>query len=189
VRRANDQEMLEIALIENIQREDLNAIEIALTYQRLLDECSLTHEVLAERLGKQRSTVTNYLRLLRLPPEVQIGLKQQQISMGHARAMLATDDVAIQLVVYKEILEKDLSVRRVEDLMKALIKTYHGTSRDKANARKNNLPYAYQKIMNDLSQRFETKVQLRLKSEGKGELLIPFNSDDDLNRILQAIEL
>lgn len=186
VRKATDQEMLEIALIENIQREDLNAIEISLTYQRLLEECSLTHEVLADRLGKQRSTITNYLRLLKLPPEIQMGVKQNKISMGHARAMLATDDIAIQLVVYKEAVEKGLSVRKVEDLMKMLLRSYNKEKQAPKSTPK--LAYAYQKVQDDLSSAFESKVTLKLKSDGKGEIVIPFLSDDDLNRILQIID-
>ncbi|MCB0515996.1 MAG: ParB/RepB/Spo0J family partition protein [Bacteroidetes bacterium] len=186
VRTANDQEMLEIALIENIQREDLNAIEISMNYQRLLDECQLTHESLAERLGKPRSTITNYLRLLKLPPEIQLGLKGKRISMGHARAILATDDVSVQLVVYKEILAKDLSVRKVEDLMNALLKSY---ASETPKSDKKALSGTYKQIQDNLQDKLESRVHLKVRNNGKGEIVIPFQTAEDLSRILQLFDL
>ena len=120
IRTANDQEALEIALIENIQREDLNAIEIGINYQRLLDECELSHEALAERIGKKRTTVTNYLRLLKLPPDIQVGIRAGSVSMGHARALAGMDDIVLQLSIFKDIVTKDLSVRQVEEIVKKI---------------------------------------------------------------------
>jgi ParB family chromosome partitioning protein len=183
VRTANDQNMLELALVENIQRENLNAIEVAISYKRLMHECSLTTEKLAERVGKDRTTVTNYVRLLKLPPEIQIGIIEKRISMGHARALINCEPEAKQLKIYKLILEKDLSVRKVEELAKEddapkLFKT-----------EKVVLPLEFQKMQADLRLKFGKKAKLSRNEHGIGKLEIPFATDDDLVRIVDMLEL
>lgn len=182
VRLANDQESLEIALIENIQREDLNALEIALNYQRLLDECNLTHEDLSTRLGKSRTAVTNYLRLLKLPPDIQSALKTKKISMGHARALAGVDDIVMQLYIFKETLAKELSVRQIEAMIKA--------SNDKVKAKptvSGKLPYAYQKLQDTIASNLSAKVQIKPKSNGSGEITIYFHNEDDLERLTEIL--
>lgn len=185
IRTANDQEMLEFALVENIQREDLNAIEVAITYKRLIDECSLTQENLGDRLGKNRTTVTNYLRLLKLPPEIQKGLKDKKVSMGHARALINVEDVVLQLDLYKEVLKKGLSVRQTEALVRKV--TEHGKvpSPDKTAQK---LPLAYQKVQDRLSSALSTRVSMKPKNNGSGEIVIHYFSDDDLNRLLDLLD-
>ncbi len=183
MRTANDQAMLEMALVENIQRENLNAIEVAISYKRLMEECNLTTEKLAERVGKDRTTVTNYVRLLKLPPEIQIGIIEKKISMGHARALINTEPEAKQLKIYKLILEKDLSVRRVEELAKEddapkLFKT-----------EKTILPLEFQKMQADLRLRFGKRAKLVRSESGLGKVEIPFVTDDDLQRIVDMLEL
>jgi ParB family chromosome partitioning protein len=183
VRTANDQNMLELALVENIQRENLNAIEVAISYKRLMQECSLSTEKLAERVGKDRTTVTNYVRLLKLPPEIQIGIIEKRISMGHARALINCEPEAKQLKIYKLILEKDLSVRKVEELAKEddapkLFKT-----------EKVVLPLEFQKMQADLRLKFGKKAKLARNEHGLGKLEIPFATDDDLVRIIDMLEL
>ncbi len=182
VREANDQESLEIALIENIQREDLNALEIALNYRRLIDECSLTHEDLSTRLGKSRAAVTNYLRLLKLPPDIQSGLKSKTISMGHARALAGIDDIVLQLYVFKEIGSKSLSVRQTESLIK------QNNKQDKSKASSKKLPLAYQKLQDRLASNLSAKVQIKPKQNGSGEITIYFHNDDDLERLSDFLE-
>jgi ParB family transcriptional regulator, chromosome partitioning protein len=183
MRTANDQAMLEMALVENIQRENLNAIEVAISYKRLMEECNLTTEKLAERVGKDRTTVTNYVRLLKLPPEIQIGIIEKKISMGHARALINTEPEAKQLKIYKLILDKDLSVRRVEELAKEddapkLFKT-----------EKIILPLEFQKMQADLRLRFGKRAKLVRSESGLGKVEIPFVTDDDLQRIVDMLEL
>ncbi|MEZ5054584.1 MAG: ParB/RepB/Spo0J family partition protein [Chitinophagales bacterium] len=185
VRTANDQEVVEMALIENIQREDLNAIEVALTYQRLIDECSLTHENLGDRLGKDRSTVTNYLRLLKLPPEIQKALRDKILSMGHARAIISVPEVDKQLYVLKEVNSKGLSVRKTEELVRLL-----SSASNKKNTEKKEvaLPASYKSVQQKLMDIFETKVKIKKAANDKGEIVIPFYSVSDLNRLLDIIE-
>jgi len=188
VREAGDQEMLELALIENIQREDLNAIEIAINYKRLIDECNLTQEEMAGRIGKNRTTVTNYLRLLKLPPDMQKSIKEKKIDMGHARAIISVEDPVVQLIIYKDLMEKQLSVRQVE----ALVRKYNApkttqTSLTRA-ATSENLPLAYRKIQDELSSVFSTKVRIKRYKGEHGEIVISFYSDDDLDRILSVVE-
>lgn len=180
IRTANEQETLEIALIENIQREDLNAIEIGLTYKRLLDECNLSHEELAERLGKKRSTISNFLRLLKLPPDVQAGLKNEKISMGHAKVILGVDDVALQIHLFHETVKKGLSVRQLEGIVKL------GVAKPKSS-KKQSLNYEMRKLQDDLSSYLGTKVQLKPGANGKGELKISWFSEDDLERLRELI--
>lgn len=185
IRIADDQGMLEMALVENIQREDLNAIEIAITYQRLVDECNITHESMSDRVGKKRSTITNYLRLLKLNPEIQQAIKLNRISMGHARALVGVNDIALQLMLFRQITKEELSVRAVEDL----IRKYNEQKGNKSKLKNSNvLPDIYRNIQDELSHKLGTKVHLKLKGSGVGEILIKFGSDNELNRLLDVID-
>lgn len=186
IRKANDQQMLEMALIENIQRENLNAIEIALSYQRLLSECNLKQEELGDRVGKKRTTVTNYLRLLKLPPDIQIGLRDNLISMGHARALINIDNVDLQLEVFKRIISEELSVRKVEEIVRHLS---HNQQKAKSTAKTETIQQAgeIKQVESKLSTYFGTKIQVKASNGGKGEIKIPFVSVDDLNRILEIL--
>jgi len=185
VREAGDQEMLELALIENIQREDLNAMEVAINYKRLMDECNLTQETLATRVGKNRTTVTNYLRLLKLPPDIQKGIKEKKIDMGHARAIVNVEDPVRQLMIYKDTISKGLSVRQVEDLVRA----GSNVSAPKTKVPvPDNLPIAYRKIQDELSSLFSTKVKIKKYKGEHGEVVITFYSDEDLDRILDVMQ-
>jgi len=187
IRTANDQEMIEMALIENIQREDLNAMEISINYYRLIKECSLTQEQLAERVGKDRSTVTNFLRLLKLPEVVQLALKAKDISMGHARALLSLENVDEQLFVFKELEKKSLSVRQLEQIVAQLKRKKQLHKKPENN--QNGLPYEFQKIQDKLTSKLSTRVQLTRGTNGKGEINIPFYSDDDLSRLIELLGL
>ncbi len=182
VRTADDQGMLEMALVENIQREDLNAIDIAITYQRLVEECSLTQENLSVRVGKKRATVANYLRLLKLPAEIQVGLKENKITMGHARALVAVDDPHDQLKLFYRIVEEELSVRRTEELARKveneLIKQAKEVIEEKSN------PQPYEDLKNQLSDFFNSRVSFQHNNNGSGKIVIPFRSDDELERII-----
>ncbi len=184
VRTANDQQMLEMALIENIQRENLNAIEVALSFQRMIDECNLKQEQLGERVSKNRSTVTNYLRLLKLPPAIQVSIRDKEISMGHARALVSVEDVDKQLYLFQEIINHGLSVRKVEELVRQL----QIIGKEKKPAKANGISFQYRKIQDDLASKFSTNVKLKLNEQGKGSIEIGFMSDDDLNRILEMLE-
>ena len=184
IRSANDQQMLEMALIENIQRENLNAIEVALSFQRMMEECNLKQDQLGDRVGKNRSTVTNYLRLLKLPPAIQISIRDQKISMGHARALISVDDVQKQLFLHNEIIEKGLSVRKVEELVRNL-----GNLVDTKPAKKAApISFEYQKLQRELASKFSTRVKLKVTENGKGAIEIPFGSEDDLSRILELLD-
>ncbi|MFB5945872.1 ParB/RepB/Spo0J family partition protein [Albibacterium profundi] len=185
IRTADDQQMLEMALIENIQRENLNAIEVALSFQRMIDECNLRQDELGERVSKNRSTVTNYLRLLKLPPSIQASIRDNQISMGHARALISVPEVEKQLYIHQEILSKGLSVRKVEELVRSLQEQKPPTSKKKANEHS----FQYRKIEDDLATKFATRVKLNVNADKKkGSIQIPFNSEDDLNRILELLD-
>ncbi len=184
LRMADDQGMLEMALVENIQRSDLNALEVALSYQRLIDECNLHHEDLAKRVGKERSTVSNYTRLLKLPPDIQEGLKQRKISMGHARALLSLDDPTLQMEFFKKITEEGLSVRNIEKQ----IRDYKSVTSPKAKTTENAVHPEVQKIKDRLSHHFGTKVEIARNKKGKGKLIIHFSSDDEFNDIIDSIE-
>lgn len=186
IRTATDQESLEMALLENLQREDLNAIEIALSYKQLMDECSLTQEELAERMKKERSTVTNYLRLLKLPPTIQSAVRTNELSMGHARAILGAEHIDQQLMAFEEIREKELSVRATE----ALIKAYKKNATQKSTLSKTkSLPVSFKQLEDKIASHLSTKVILNRKSNGKGSIQIEFYSDSDLDRILDTIKL
>jgi ParB family transcriptional regulator, chromosome partitioning protein len=187
IRIANDQQSLEMALVENIQRENLDAIEIALSYQRLIDECNLTQEEMSVRVGKKRSTITNYLRLLKLQPEIQRGIIHREISMAHARTLVSVDDEATQLQIYHDIIKNDLSVRQVEDWVRGVDKKAPAKSKKKAVIKV--LPYNFQKLSNDLASHFKTQVDFKRGATGKGTIVIPFASDVDLERIVSLLNL
>lgn len=191
IRKADDQQMLEMALIENIQRENLNAIEIALSYQRLVSECNLKQEELGDRVGKNRSTVTNYLRLLKLPPDIQIGLRDAEISMGHARALINIEDAEQQLLLYRRIVAEDLSVRRVEQIVRG------GTAAAPAavlgqkpteNAPQPVPVAELRRTERHLSDRFGSRVQVKPSPQGNGEIRIAFDSVEDMQRILHILQ-
>jgi ParB family chromosome partitioning protein len=186
IRLANDQELLEMALIENIQREDLNAWEIAVSYGRLAEEFKLTHENLSDRVGKQRSTISNYLRLLKFEgdPDIKQGLIDNKISMGHARALAGVDDYATRNSLYQQIVDQDLSVRAIE----ALIASYQESRKPKEEKRENNLPQHLRDIQDRFNAFFGTKVQLKRDEKGKGQLVVKFSNDAELNRLIDAIE-
>ena len=185
VRSADDQQMLEMALIENIQRENLNAIEIALSYQRLISEIGLKQDELGERVGKNRTTVTNYLRLLKLPPDIQIAVRDSKLSMGHARAIISVENPDQQLYIFKKTLEEDLSVRKVEELVREVTEKGAG-KKDSTPAQPANREIT--QLQSRLSSHFGTRVVV--KSDGrKGEIKIPFLSVEDLNRILDILKM
>lgn len=179
VLETDDQGMMEMALIENIQREDLNAIEIAISYKRLIEECNLLMDDLAARVGKERSTVNNYVRLLKLPPEIQLAIRDKKISMGHARAIINVEHVDEQLFIFNQILEKGLSVRQVEEWVRQA-----GKSAPK-NVEKTSVPPVYQQLEGQLSGLLEAKVAIKVNAKGKGSISIPFASTAHLNKILE----
>ena len=189
VRKADDQQMLELALIENIQRENLNAIEIALSFQRLVSECNLKQEELGERVGKKRTTVTNYLRLLKLPPDIQIGLRDNKITMGHARALVNIETVEQQLAVFRRVVDEDLSVRRVEEIARDLAKPPKRKDNLVDPADRTELHEDLKQLETRLRSHFGTRIDVRSNQSGKGEIKIPFGSVDELNRILEMIQL
>lgn len=185
VRSASDQESIEIALIENIQREDLNPLEIAINYKRLQDECDLTQEELAIRLGKNRSSVTNFIRLLRLPPDIQAGLRDEKITMGHAKALLGIENPLLLLTAYKDVTSKGLSVRQTEEL----VKSYESKPRkNSASSNKSSaIPFTIKKMQDELTTALSTKVLINRSNDGKGEILIKFYNNDDLERLVEEI--
>jgi len=185
IRQANDQELLELALLENLQREDLNAVEIALSYKRMMEELSYTQEQVAERMGKERSTVANYIRLLKLPPDIQVAVRKNEISMGHARALINVDTVDKQLFIFNEIRSRSLSVRQTEDLVRKMYKS--GTAAGVKESVKSTLPPAYKKIEDNLATHFSTKVRLNHNKNGHGNISIEYYSIQELNKILDQI--
>lgn len=187
VRMANDQQMLEMALIENIQRENLNAIEIALSYQRLISECSLKQEELGERVGKNRTTVNNYIRLLKLPPDIQIAIRDNRLSMGHARALINIENIDVQLEIFKKIIKEDLSVRRVEEL----VRNYSSPQpvKDQKKDFSTGLMQEIVQWQSKLSSHFGTRIQIKSDDKSKGEIKIPFTSKEDFNRILEILDM
>ncbi|HNY02141.1 MAG TPA: ParB/RepB/Spo0J family partition protein [Bacteroidales bacterium] len=182
IRLANDEQMLEMALVENIQREDLNPLEIAISFQRLLEECQISQEDLSRKVGKDRSTVANYIRLLKLPTEIQVAVRDNLITMGHARALINVTDEQSQLVILKKILEKKLSVREVEEAVRNLGKK--GT----AGNQKTELPPKYEVAKLKLGDRLHSGVDIRLNRKGSGSLIIDFRSPDDFDRIMSKLE-
>lgn len=187
VRTADDEGMLEMALVENIQREDLDAIEIALSYQRLIDECKLTQESLSDRVGKKRSTVTNYLRLLKLPAKIQKGIVEKYITMGHARALVNIQDSEMQLMIYDEIIRNEFSVRRVEEI----VRNYNEDQtsfQPVEKVKKPKYPTEYDDLYNHLSKFFQSKIDFKMDPAGKGKITIPFSTTKDLERILGILD-
>tara|TARA_B100000809_G_scaffold266912_1_gene332889 strand:- start:1601 stop:2494 length:894 start_codon:yes stop_codon:yes gene_type:complete len=186
IRIANDQEMLEMALVENIQRQELDAIEIAFSYQKLIEECGLTQEKMSERVGKKRSTVANYLRLLKLPAEIQLSIRTRDISMGHARALVNIDDEKLKVTLSRRIIKEGLSVRQIEEIVKeSKAETSLALKKNPAS----NLSFTQKKIKEDLSEFLTSKVQLQTNSNGKGKLTIPFTSEKELERIVELLGL
>lgn len=192
VKTAADEQVMEMALIENIQREDLNAIEIALTFLRLIDDYKLTQERLSERVGKKRTTIANYLRLLRLPAEIQMGIKNHKIDMGHARAILGLGDPAAQLHLYEAIIKEGYSVRKVEEMVRLYLET--GSFEEQKNAmeaKAGNQPgklEVYDELKGRLSEVLGSRVKFTVNAEGKGKISIPFNGDDDLERLMNLFD-
>lgn len=183
VRVAEDQNMLEMALVENIQREDLDSIEVAISYQRLIEEVNLTQESLSERVGKKRSTIANYLRLLKLPAEIQLGIRDRLISMGHARALVNVPDPNVQLEIYHKIIKDDLSVRRVEELVRR-----SNNARGPRKTSGEQKPPEYNELKEQLSRFFGAEIEFRRNNKGSGRIVIPFASDQDLERILARLD-
>ncbi len=186
IREANDQSMLEMALVENIQREDLDAIEVAISYQRLIEECDLTQENLSHRVGKKRATVTNYLRLLKLPAEIQLGIRGRDLSMGHARTLVNVEDPDIQLQAYQKILSDELSVRKTEELVRNLKEKKDQPASEPQP--KQDLPAEYTELKNHLSEFFSSKVEFKRNNNGAGKIVISFSSDEDLERIIAILD-
>jgi ParB family chromosome partitioning protein len=185
IRKANDVQLLELSLLENLQRENLNAMEIGLSYKRLMDELDYTQEQVAERMGKERSTVTNYIRLLKLPPDIQVAVKNGDLSMGHARALVNVDAVEKQLFIYKEIKSKGLSVRQTEELVR---KMYTSSGNVKSVAKSQLLP-AFKKIEDNLASRYGTKVKLTHSNKGHGSVLFEYYSLEELNALLEKLNI
>lgn len=189
IKTAADENVVEMALIENIQREDLNSIEIALAYQKLLDNYNMTQEKLSERVGKKRTTIANYLRLLKLPAEIQMGLKDRKIDMGHARALIPVEDPEVQLALYEQILAEGLSVRSVEELVRnAAEGVLPERAAGKATPRKPALPEEFNLLKEHLSNFFQTKVQLACNDKGKGKITIPFASEEELEKLIALLD-
>ncbi|MFO7939918.1 MAG: ParB/RepB/Spo0J family partition protein [Bacteroidales bacterium] len=182
IRFADDQSMLEMALVENIQREDLDAIEVAISYQRLIEECKLTQENMSERVGKKRSTISNYLRLLKLPAEIQLGIRDKQISMGHARALVNIEDPETQLKAYYRIIDESLSVRKTEEMIRDINNPQPVGAKVKSK-----LPEEFEQVKKHLTDHFASKVDLKRTTKGNGKIIIPFTSDEDLERIMELL--
>lgn len=194
--KAEDASLLEMALVENIQREDLNAIEVAIGYQRLLEEFQLTQDKLSERVGKNRSSISNYLRLLKLPAQIQLAVRDKKISMGHARAIIGVEDAETQVRIFEQILQDELSVRQVEEIVKDLSNPVPETppvknSFDKKSKKESPINYIgdYVELQSQLSKRFSTKVELKRSTDGKGKIVIPFRSDTELESIVGLLDL
>jgi ParB family chromosome partitioning protein len=181
IRVANDQTMLEMALVENIQRDNLDAIEVAISYQRLIDECQLTQEALGERVGKKRSTITNYLRLLKLPPQIQKAIMDRVLTMGHARAIINIEDENEQLQLFKEIVKGGLSVRAAEQAYKA--------AKASGKTIKKDLPIEYQRIQDNVKRQLDAEVGLKVNAKGKGSISISFDNEKELKRVLTILDL
>ncbi|MGZ8545643.1 MAG: ParB/RepB/Spo0J family partition protein, partial [Flavisolibacter sp.] len=184
IRQANDHELLELALLENLQREDLNAMEIALSYKRMMEELDHTQEQVAERMGKDRSTVTNYIRLLKLPPDIQIAVRNGEISMGHARALINVDKIDQQLYIFDEIKTKGLSVRQTENLVRSLYK-----QKETKKSSGPGLPEGYKKVEDKLASHFSTRVKLRHSKNGSGQITFDYYSLEELNKLLDQMNV
>lgn len=188
IRLADDQAMLEMALVENIQRENLDPVEIAISYKRLIDECNLTQEGLSQKVSKQRSTITNYLRLLKLPAEIQLGLRENTITMGHARALINVDNKEAQLAIFKTIIEQDLSVRDTEELVRETAKEDFINSGKTTVTVKKSLMKTDKAISKRLQQRFNKSAEVRIAPNGKGRIILPFGSHEELQKFLSVME-
>jgi ParB family chromosome partitioning protein len=184
IRIANDEQMLEMALVENIQRENLNPLEVAISFQRLIDECELTQEELSNKVGKDRTTVTNYLRLLKLPAEIQKGLHENKLGMGHARTIINIENEEDQLAIYKQIIRDGLSVRSVETLVRSL----KNKSEEKQSSTFRILPVKYELFKNNLKSKIESKVAIKYGPKGNGSIVINFKSNDELDRIISKLD-
>jgi ParB family chromosome partitioning protein len=184
IRQANDQQLLELALLENLQRENLNAIEIALSYKRMMEELNYTQEQVAERMGKERSTITNYIRLLKLPPDIQIAVRNNVISMGHARAIINVDNIEQQLYIFNEIKNKNLSVRQTEDLVRNIYK--HTPVKKSVKA---TLAAPFKKIEDNLASHYGTRVKMQHNKKGQGSIIIEYFSVQELNAILEKMQV
>lgn len=184
IRQTNDAQLLELALLENLQREDLNAMEVSLSYKRMMEELDYTQEQVAERMGKDRSTVANFIRLLKLPPDIQLAVRNGELSMGHARALINVDTVDKQLFIFKEIKEKGLSVRQTEALVRNMYK--QGGVVKKSS--KSHLSPAFQRIEDKLASHFSTRVKLRNSRTGSGQIIIDYYSQEELNKILGQMD-
>jgi ParB family chromosome partitioning protein len=188
IRTANDAELTEMALIENIQREDLNAIEIALTFKKLIDQYDLTQERLSERIGKKRATVANFLRLLKLPAEVQLGLRDKLVDMGHARALLSIDNPSVQLKIYKDILKQGLSVRKVEELAKAYQENKNKPQDEQPDAASRFNTHDFDILKKHLSEAFKTQVKFSCDRRGKGQITFPFANEEELANLITLFD-
>ena len=184
IRQANDQELLELALLENLQREDLNAMEIALSYKRMMEDLSHTQEEVAERMGKDRSTVTNYIRLLKLPPDIQVAVRSGEISMGHARALINVDTIDKQLFIFEEIKNKGLSVRQTETLVRNLYK-----EKEAKKLVANTIPDSYKKMEDKLATHFSTRVKVKHSKNGSGQITFDYYSLEELNKLLDQMNV
>jgi len=187
IRTADDESVMELALVENIQREDLNAIEIALAYEHLAETSGMTQEKISERVGKSRTAVTNYMRLLKLPAQIQMSLKNREIDMGHARALLSLDSPSMQLKLFKEVLKNQYSVRKVEEMVQMLKNGEDVQGANRKIAAKAKLPTEYDAVKKRLSTFFQTKIQMTCSPSGKGKISIPFDNERDLERILKVL--
>ena len=186
IRTADDQAMLELALVENIQREDLDAVEVAISFQRLIEECRLTQEQLSERVGKQRSTVANYLRLLKLPAEIQLGIRNKHLSMGHARTLVNIEDPKKQIAVYYKVIDGELSVRQTEELVRHL---QTEKNRDPGKIiKKQQLNQDFTQLTDHLNKIFSVNVNFRINEQGKGKIVIPFDTTEEMERILGVFD-
>ncbi len=188
IRTANDQDMLEMVLVENIQREDLDSIEIALSYERLMEECDLTQEKVSDRIGKKRATISNYLRLLKLPPEIQLGIRAKKISMGHARTIINIDDSQMQMNVFNRIIKDELSVRKTEEIVRKLHAAKNQENQTEKSDQQHTLPKEYEELKTELSQYLKTNVDFKRNGKGSGKIIIPFKSDEELDRIIAIFD-
>lgn len=185
VRQANDAQLLELALLENLQREDLNAMEISLSYKRMMEELNYNQDQVAERMGKDRSTIANFIRLLKLPPDIQLSVRNGEITMGHARALINVDSIDKQLFIFNEIKEKGLSVRQTEALVRNLYKQSNAVKKSS----KSHLPSSFQRIEDKLASHFSTRVKLKHSSNGSGQINIEYYSQEELNKILSQLNV
>jgi ParB family chromosome partitioning protein len=189
IRIADDQQMLEMALVENIQRENLNPIDVALSFKRLIEECNLTQEACSERVGKNRTTITNFLRLLKLPEEIQLGLQEKEISTGHARALLSLKEKQSQINLFHDTIANIYTVREVEQIVKTFAKSgYKRTSKEKIQRIKTPLPFDKQRKIHELSNLLDREVELKVSKKGKGKLIFPFSSNEDFEKIVRLIK-